>query len=53
MFLTVKEAAELLRLSERQVYTLIKENVIPHSRLKGKILVHKQELLKQLGVDKQ
>ncbi|MCD8810004.1 helix-turn-helix domain-containing protein [Mammaliicoccus sciuri] len=45
MFLTVKETAELLRMSERQVYKLIQQNVIPHIKIKGKILVDREELL--------
>ena len=45
MFLTVKETAELLRMSERHVYKLIKQNIIPHIKIKGKILIEREELL--------
>ena len=48
MFLTVKETAELLRVSQRHVYKLVKNKEIPSIRLKGKILVDKDELLTKL-----
>ncbi|MFR6532029.1 MAG: helix-turn-helix domain-containing protein [Staphylococcus simulans] len=48
MFMTVKETAELLRMSERSVYRLINEGLIPHFKLKGKILVDKSKLLNSI-----
>lgn len=49
MFMTVKETAELLRISERHTYKLIQQNEIPHTRIKGKILIDKECLLNKLN----
>lgn len=46
--LTVKETAALLRVSERHAYRLIKQNVIPHTKIGGKILINKEKLLDTL-----
>ena len=48
MYLTVKETAELIRMSERQTYKLIQKNVIPHTKIGGKILINKEKLLDTL-----
>ncbi|NUX77389.1 helix-turn-helix domain-containing protein [Staphylococcus aureus] len=48
MFMTVKEVAQLLRISERHTYKLLKKNVIPHTKIGGKILVNKERLLETL-----
>lgn len=48
MLLTVKETAELLRISERYTYQLIKKNKLPHIKLGGKILCDKQSLMDYL-----
>lgn len=48
MLLTVKETAELLRISERYTYQLIKKNKLPHIKLGGKILCDKQSLIDYL-----
>ncbi|MCH4420250.1 MULTISPECIES: helix-turn-helix domain-containing protein [Staphylococcus] len=48
MFMTVKEVARLLRISERHTYKLIKKNVIPHTKIGGKILINKEKLLNTL-----
>ncbi len=48
MYLTVKETAELIRVSERHAYRLIKQNVIPHTKIGGKILINKERLLNTL-----
>ena len=46
MYLTVKETAELIRVSERHTYKLI-QNVIPHTKIGGKI-INKEKLLNTL-----
>ena len=38
-YLTVNEAAEYLNIAGSTVYELIRERQIPHSRIKGKILI--------------
>lgn len=48
MLLTVKETAQLLRISERYTYQLIKKNELPHIKLGGKILCDKQSLMDYL-----
>lgn len=48
MFLTIKEVAKLLRISERHAYNLVSNNDIPNVRIKGKILIPKEQLLNQL-----
>ena len=48
MYLTVKETAELIRMSERHTYKLIQKNVIPHTKIGGKILINKEKLLNTL-----
>ena len=48
MFLTIKETAELLRVSERHTYTLARKKEIPSVRVGGKILIPKEKLLNQL-----
>jgi putative molybdopterin biosynthesis protein len=37
-YLTTKELAELLRIKERKVYELVSDNLIPVSRVTGKLL---------------
>ena len=44
--LTVKEVAEYLRIGQRSVYKLIKENKIPAIRILNKWRVDKKELEK-------
>jgi len=48
MYLTVKETAELIRMSERHTYKLIQKNVIPHTKIGGKILINKEKLIDTL-----
>ena len=48
MYLTVKETAELIRMSERHTYKLIQKNVIPHTKIGGKIRINKEKLLDTL-----
>ncbi|MFJ7753189.1 helix-turn-helix domain-containing protein [Peribacillus muralis] len=42
--LTVKEAAELIGVSTNSVYTMVRENQIPHTRVRSKIIFHKEML---------
>lgn len=48
MFLTIKETAELLRVSERHIYTLVRKSEIPSVHVGSKILIPKEQLLNQL-----
>ncbi|WP_016911427.1 helix-turn-helix domain-containing protein [Mammaliicoccus vitulinus] len=48
MFLTVKETATLLRISDRYAYQLVRENKLPHVRLGKKILIDKTSLVEHL-----
>ena len=43
--LTVKEAAEILRISSSKVYQLIRENQLPHIELGHRYVVPKQRLM--------
>lgn len=55
MYLTVKEVASIIRTSEKQTYKLVNENIIPHIRIGGKILINQHTLekhLKDLEVNK-
>ena len=51
-YLTVREAAEYLRISERNLRNLIKNNKIPFYRLEGKILFKISELDKFIEKNK-
>ncbi|SDC05772.1 helix-turn-helix domain-containing protein [Shouchella lonarensis] len=42
--LTVKEVAELLGVSTATIYTLVREGQIPHSRIRAKIIFHKESV---------
>jgi excisionase family DNA binding protein len=44
-FLTRKEAAEFLKISNTTLYTLDKTQVLPAKRLRGKVLYLKSDLL--------
>ncbi|WP_052129908.1 helix-turn-helix domain-containing protein [Ureibacillus sinduriensis] len=46
--LTVKETAELLGISLTTIYSLVKTNDIPHTKVKGKILFHRNTVEKWL-----
>ncbi|MEK3788067.1 helix-turn-helix domain-containing protein [Paenibacillus sp. FSL K6-1230] len=39
--LTVTEAAELIGVSQTTVYTMAREKQIPHTRVRGRILFHR------------
>ena len=43
-FLTVKELCEWIRLSRSKVYSLLKDNKIPHAKVGGKILFDKEKI---------
>lgn len=42
--LTVKEVAELLRASTGTIYTMCREEQIPHFRVRGNILFHRETI---------
>jgi excisionase family DNA binding protein len=42
--LDVDEAAALLKVSKKTIYTRVKNNTIPHARLGRKLLFHRQTL---------
>lgn len=42
--LTVKEVAELLEVSTASVYTMVRENQIPHVRIRNAIRFHKETI---------
>lgn len=44
MYLTVKETADYLKMSENHTYLLIKSKKIPSIKLGGKILINKESL---------
>ena len=44
--LDVDEAATLLKVSKKTIYTRVKNNTIPHARLGRKLLFHRQTLEK-------
>lgn len=47
--LTVKEIAELLRISERKVYELVSNNEIPHVKVGGSIRFNSEVINKWLS----
>jgi excisionase family DNA binding protein len=48
-FLTVKELAELLRVSKRTAYALVRNGEVPSLRVGGSIRIPRAELDDQLG----
>lgn len=42
--LTVKEVAEILRASTTTIYTMVREGELPHFRVRGNIMFHRQTL---------
>lgn len=40
--LSVKEAAELIGVSVTSIYTMVRENEIPHARVRSRILFHRE-----------
>lgn len=53
ILLTVRETAELLRVSRPQIYLLAKRGAIPVVRRAGAVRIHREQLLKQLAEDAQ
>jgi putative molybdopterin biosynthesis protein len=51
LYLTTKEAADLLRVKERKVYDLAAEGDIPHRRITGKLLFPRQALIDWVNGD--
>ena len=49
--LTVKETAELMRISERKVYDFLKDGTIPSVRFGRRVLIHVPGLLRILAAD--
>jgi excisionase family DNA binding protein len=47
--LDVDEAAALLKVSKKTVYSRVKENAIPHARLGRKLLFHRQSLIQWIA----
>lgn len=43
--LTVKEAAGILRISPSKLYQLVRNNVVPHVALGGRIVIPERQLL--------
>ena len=48
-YLTTRELAELLRIKERKVYELVSDNVIPVSRVTGKLLFPRDVIAAWIG----
>ncbi|MGD6879272.1 helix-turn-helix domain-containing protein [Bacillus infantis] len=42
--LTVKEVAELIGVSTTSVYTMVREKEIPHTRVRSKIIFHRETI---------
>ncbi len=47
--MTIREVAELLRLSRSQVYALAQRKEIPHTRLGKRIIVNRRDLTEWVG----
>lgn len=50
-FYTVKEAADILRLTPRTVYINVKNNIIKAKKCGGKILITEEEIKRVGGYD--
>ncbi|WP_096076697.1 helix-turn-helix domain-containing protein [Macrococcoides bohemicum] len=48
MYLTVKEVAGILRVSQRQTYNYLHDGLIPHVKIKGKYLINEESFKKVL-----
>lgn len=42
--LNVNEAAEMIGISPTTIYSLVKENEIPHTRVRSRIFFHREKL---------
>lgn len=47
--LTAKETAEMLNISLTTIYTMARQNEIPHKRVRGRVLFYKPALEKWLS----
>ena len=47
--LTVQEAAHLIGVSTTTIYTMVREGQIPHVRVRGRILFHRDTIEKWLS----
>lgn len=47
--LTVNEVAELLGVSVTTIYVMVRNNEIPHKKLRGKITFHRETIEKWLA----
>lgn len=43
--LTVREVAEMLGISTTTVYTMVREEELPHFKVRGKILFNKEKII--------
>lgn len=46
--MTIKECADFIDTSTTTMYTMVRENQIPHLRIRGKILFHKDTITEWL-----
>lgn len=46
--MNIKEAAELLGVSVSTMYTAVRENNVPHVKIRGRIIFHRETLEKFL-----
>lgn len=44
LYLTVKETAQSINISDKLIYKMIQDNKIPHTRISNKILIPKNHL---------
>lgn len=47
--LSVDEVAELIGVSVTTIYTMVKQNEIPHKKVRGRILFHRETIEKWLA----
>ena len=52
MTMSVDELAEELQISNTTIYTMVRRNEIPHKKVRGRILFHRQTIEKWLGDEK-
>ena len=48
-FMTTRELAELLRISERKVYDLVATQAVPHTKATGKLLFSRGDISRWLA----
>lgn len=47
--LSVREVAELIGVSQTTIYTMVREGQIPHVRVRGRIIFHRETIEKWLS----